>query len=73
MAAMLRPIFDHHRPVLAVCRPPYRFYSQVQQAFGAIVFMPPAPPATKPATLTFRVGCESEHGIAEIRPSPMSS
>jgi hypothetical protein len=46
----------------------------MQQGFGVIcVITPPAPPATKPATLTFRVGCESEHGIAGIRLSPMSS
>jgi hypothetical protein len=49
-------------------RPPYRFCSLVQQAFGAIcAITPPVPPATKPATLTFRVGCESEHGIVGVR------
>jgi hypothetical protein len=50
----------------AVCRPPYSFRGRAKQAFGAVCIM-------KFTTLTDRVGCESEHVIAGIRPSPMSS
>jgi hypothetical protein len=34
---------------------------------------PPAPAAMNPATLTFRVGCDADHVIDGIRPSPISS
>lgn len=62
------------RQLLAVCCPSYRFCNLAQQADGSIcINASPVPRKTKPATPTFRVGCESDHVSAGNRPSPMAS
>jgi hypothetical protein len=50
----------------------YGFGCLARHSFGAIYVYTHGSPATKRATLTFRVCCESEHGIAGIPLLPMS-